>query len=313
MKILVDISNLLFASYIGTFSSSKNVGIPSESKKMMCKEYVISRINNYVNRFQVKNEQIIIAWDSKSWREEVFPLYKFKRKEHRKDEDFENMMKFFNEFKKEINEMLPWRNISVARAEGDDIIGVLTRYFQSKDETVIILSRDKDFLQLINDDTKLLDPFSGKLKFGFVLYKDKEDKDVLWEVTDKRMAKQFLLFQIISGDSTDGIPSIIQSDDHFIKTNKDKSRFGTKTILKKFFSENETENIENLRKFHHEYKPNFDRNARLIDLNYTPKDIRENIIEEFNKPLVEKDFSILENWCIENSLHSLLENLRRNK
>jgi len=312
LKILVDISNLLFASYIGTFSSGKNVGIPNDSKINMCKEYVLSRINNYVTRFDVKNHEVIIAWDSKSWREEAFPLYKFKRKEGRKDETFKDMMTFFYEFKHEIIELMPWKNVSVARAEGDDIIGTLTRLFQKKDETVIILSRDKDFLQLINDDTKLLDPFSGKLKFGFTLFKDKDGKEVTWEVTDKTMARRFLLFQIISGDSTDGIPSIIQADNHFIDKGK-SSRFGTKTILKTFFSDDETQNIENLKKYHHQYKEHFDRNAKLIDLNYTPKEIKEEIVSKYWEPLPLQDFDKVEKWCVENGFHSLLENLRRNK
>lgn len=314
VKILVDVSNLLFASYLGTNHSKKNIGIPDDSKHLMIKEYILDKINSYVTRFQVKNDDVTLAWDSGSWRKEVFPLYKFKRQEKKDEAEYQKMMHFFNEFKKDVDEYFDWRSVAVRKAEGDDIIGTLTRLFQENDETVLILSRDKDFLQLINDNTKLIDPFSGKLKDTFVISENKNTGEKIeWEVTNKNEARKFSLFHTILGDATDGIPSVICDDDHYANPSKKKTRFGVKTILKTFFSDNQKENIENLRKYHNDYKNNFDRNHRLISLDNTPPNIKKEIIDTWKNAKKVVAVEKLEEWCLKNNLHSLLNNLMRNK
>ena len=304
-KIIVDISNLLHASYIGTFMSSKNNSIPDDIKAMTVKEYVLRKILIQIKRFDVSKEDVILAMDFGSWRKDHFPHYKHKRRASQDDDFRRKMIDFFNDFESEILANLPWKTIKIGGVEGDDIIGVLTRRFQEEGATTFILSRDHDFLQLVDENTKIIDPFNGNLIACYNFYKEKDGTHFSWDVDNKKDAKKFLLFHILLGDPGDGIPSVVLDDDHYTSSKKGK-RFGVKTILNTFFSDNEEKNVTNLKKCHHENQKNFYRNMLLIDLNNIPFSIRDKINSTYNEEM-SYDFQAFENWCASNNLYDILK------
>ena len=309
IHILVDISNLLFGTYQAVTRSDRNVGLPPASKIELCKEYTLSKIASYITKTQVPNENVTIAWDCGSWRKKDFPYYKAKRAEGRKD-DYQDMIEFFNEFREEIVNNFPWKNVFIRGCEGDDIIGTLTRYHQKNGDGVLIFSKDKDFLQLINHNTKLVDPFNSSVKDEFVINKKKE---LVWKIDTVDEARRFTLFHIILGDKDDGIPSVIYDDDYLVNPAKLSKRFGVMSVMKTFFSDDEDMNIENIRKYHHNFKENFQRNAKLIDLNFIPKEVKQEIMDDWITLKVQDDFKVTEEWCNEKNFFDLLRTMNSNR
>ena len=93
---------------------------------------------------------IIICCDSRHyWRREVFPNYKSQRKQAREESshDWDNIFTIFNQVRDELKEHMPYRVIRrVWMQRTDDIIAVLVK--NHPDEKMLILSGDKDFIQL---------------------------------------------------------------------------------------------------------------------------------------------------------------------
>lgn len=308
MRLIVDTSNLLFGVYMSVVHSPKNAMLPQSTRSLMTKEYIIQKIIRTASNMNIRNHEITLALDCGSWRKDFFPYYKHKRKESRDDSTYPEMIEWFKGFENEILTMLPWKVIRVPNTEADDVIGVLAPILSKKD-TVVILSKDKDFLQLVNCSIKIVDPFTGEMKCKYKLYKDKEGDDVFMNVTNEDEARRFTLFHVLLGDSSDGIPNAITPDDHYVTKQRAKP-FGVKTILKNYFGDDPNQNSENLKKLHHEHKDKIERNMKLIDLKFIPKDIRQKIINEYNKP-TEKDVEAFETWCNENNLFNLLNQFKR--
>ena len=76
--------------------------------------------------------EIIMAIDAKnSWRYDIYPHYKSKRKEFKEDSkvDFEKFYPVFDEFIKDIKKYFTsFKVIQIDRVEGDDIIAILSKH-----------------------------------------------------------------------------------------------------------------------------------------------------------------------------------------
>lgn len=102
---------------------------------------------------------------------------------------------------------LPVNILSLDNVEADDTIAFCTHFF--KDEIVNIMSADKDFLQLVDNDVKVWSPSKKKL-YGC--------DEVLSEY--KIHPYNFAIYRAIDGDKSDNIPGI--------------QGCGIKTIIKAF-------------------------------------------------------------------------------
>ena len=92
---------------------------------------------------------------------------------------------------------MPYKHIEVHGAEADDIIATLVR--QYPDEKVMIVSGDKDFIQLHKYDN--VDQYS------YVTRKEVSDPN----------PRLYLQTQILKGDSIDGVPNVLSSDNTFVE------------------------------------------------------------------------------------------------
>lgn len=140
-----------------------------------------------------KPDMIAVAMDSKgkSFRADIYPEYKAHRKPM--PEDLPSQIE-------RITKILDAMNITVIkmdRLEADDIIGTLTKKAEKKDCEVLICSKDKDFMQLINDDVKMFDIKNGSC-FG--------EK----EMADKMGIKpnQMIDLLALQGDAADNVPGV---------------------------------------------------------------------------------------------------------
>lgn len=239
----------------------------------------------YINsKFRRKYGEPIIAIDSNkgSWRKQIFPYYKAHRKEDRKKSsiDWGELLRQINTIKNEIIEVFPYKVIEIDHAEADDIIGVLTRESININQEVMIVSGDKDFIQLqVNTD--------------------------LVQQWDKRMdrylshenPKKFLFEHVLKGDSGDGIPNILSPADAIV--NKIRQKPMTQKRLDEFWDD-KSQLKDNSR---------FKDNLRIIDLSFTPKQMQEDILSLYHQ-YVPNDRSKLKHYFIEKKMRKLYENIQ---
>lgn len=143
------------------------------------------------------------------WRRDFYPEYKIQRdmKDTSKDKfNINRMFRYAYEMiLPAICEEYGATKLSSNCAEGDDVIAVLTKYFleNTKDE-VIIVSCDKDMVQLCSDRVVLITADGTIREPQQELEKAVKQKFDLNSIS----ASDFLLFKILIGDSADNIPNV---------------------------------------------------------------------------------------------------------
>ena len=273
--ILVDLNQVLLAGLMAQIANHK--GKLDES---LVRHMILNIIRNHVKNFKAEYGEVVLCCDNrKYWRKEYFPFYKAGRKKSREKSnlDWHMIFEMLAKFKVELKENFPYKVIDVEGAEADDIIGTLAPR-QSAHEKVLILSSDGDFLQLQNyANVKQYNPSQKKYVIS---------KEPILELKEK----------IIRGDKGDGIPNVLSSSDCFVRDLRQTPI--TQKVLDKLMSENYLDQNESI-------KANFIRNSTLIDLSFTPKEIREKIINTYEetKPAKGK----LLNYFIEHKLKNLME------
>jgi len=242
------------------------------------------RMHNAKNR-QVYGE-MVIACDSSSWRKEVFPEYKASRKKKREASsvDWNKFFTMANIVRDEIKENFPYPVITVDRAEADDIIGTLVSDSQEfgRNEETLIVSADKDFLQL--------------QKFANV----KQYSPVQKKFLKTYYPHRHLFEHICKGDSSDGVPNVLSSDNTFTEELRQ-----TPLRIKKI--DEWWDNRNNLKdSMDSDVWRNFQRNDWMINLDKTPNDIQENIRNQLQEQGSKKNNKIL-NYLITNRCALLVE------
>ncbi|WJG70931.1 DNA polymerase I [Spiroplasma ixodetis] len=232
--LIIDGNNLLFKAYYATAYQGVNLhslqGIPTNAVYAfirMLTKYLKS--NNYASVF--------VAFDAgrKTFRHETLATYKGKRSETPVEliEQF-NLVKIFLDLAQ-----IPWGQIN--NYEADDIIGSIVKNKVASNYQIDIMSSDKDLLQLLDNNIKILNPQKGMSDLKVITISTfKSEYELLpYQVTDLKG---------LMGDSSDNLPGI--------------KGIGQKTaisLLKEYDTlENIIENVEQL-------KPNV---SKLIKLNF---------------------------------------------
>ena len=231
--------------------------------------------------------QVVICADGmNTWRKDFFPEYKAHRRKNRdeSDQDWNEIFRILHTVRDEIRDYLPYKVIHMEGVEADDIIGTLVMQTQEfgMDEPVMIISSDKDFIQLQKyKNVKQWSPIQKKF------------------VTDKN-PRTYLFNHIMRGDSGDGVPNVLSADDTFISENH-------QTPLRQTRIDNWLENADNLREHMDEdtYR-NYQRNKKLIDLTDIPDPIQESIINNFNGQSKTPNMKVL-NYIIKKRCNHLIE------
>ena len=231
---------------------------------------------------------MVLCYDSKHyWRKDYFPFYKQNRKKDREksNHDWNAIFEVLNKIRDEIRDNFPYIVMEVSGAEADDIISALCKYSsETSDEKVLILSGDKDFIQL--------------KKFSTVSQYNPLQKHFVKDVDPI----EYIAEHIIKGDRSDGIPNFLSSDDTFV-TNKRQRPISKKNLEKWIYSSpsvfcNTQEKLDN-----------YERNKTLIDLECMPVTLRQEIVDKF-KVLNSNDKTKLSiYYFVKNELTSLMNNL----
>jgi len=274
--ILVDISQLFVAS---TFMSMKKEETEVDIKKL--RYMILNSLRMYRKKYANEFGELVICCDgSLSWRKEIFPNYKAGRKTGRESDnrDWTQIFGCFDQLKKELKENFPYRLIQVDSAEADDIIGTLVIERRGSTSKVMIISSDKDFIQLQRyHDVFQFSPVKKKLLNGV----DSEE---------------YLREHILRGDKSDGIPNVL-SDDNCIVSGIRQVPLTQKLL----------ESWKHI-PIPEEHKKRVERNTALVDLRYTPFHLQEKILDQYSKEPVGSR-NILPAYLTEHNLETLIKNI----
>ena len=174
-------------------------------------------------------------------------------------------------------------------AEADDIIAVLVK--ERADIMNMIISSDKDFIQLHSDNVEQYSPVTKKIVNG------KEPVAYLRE-------------HILRGDRSDGIPNVLSPDDTFTASKRQKPiRKSVVVDVLEGLERFEPTLLHNVARCAKDtWIRNWQRNETLIDLSKIPDEVLINIVEEYDSVLVAKR-SELFNYFVENKLTDLIDRL----
>ena len=150
-----------------------------------------------------KPDHVIAAIDSKQrqlFRKDRFPAYKANRKKNMREEikDWDFQKKQLKKF----HELFCIPMVEVPGYEADDVIASLATQYSKDGYQVFILSKDKDFVQLINKNTKLVILGKHDQADSFEVIGHKDDLANVFGVDPKKAD----FYQCLVGDSCDNIP-----------------------------------------------------------------------------------------------------------
>ena len=248
----------------------------------MVRHMILNSIRMYRKEHHNEYGEVVLTWDSKhSWRRDYFPEYKASRRKGREesDLDWDDIFGTLNKIRNEIKENFPYKYLEVFGAEADDIIGFLCE--ENRDEKIMIISGDKDFIQLQKyPNVKQWSPITKKDVNGF-------------------NPTTYLKEHILRGDTSDGVPNVLSPDNTFIDGLRQRplSRKKIQSWLLGGGSD-----------WNDEVKRNFQRNSTLIDLSRTPEELNNQIRLEYNNA-PHGDRSKLLNYFMQNKLKELTENI----
>lgn len=261
-----------------------------ELSEGMIRHMVLNSLRSYRSKFFTKYGELVICCDDKDyWRKKIFPQYKASRKKDRDSSplDWNVIFGVLNAVRDEIRENMPYKVIRVPHAEADDVIATLCHQFgkyQSEEHGVpiLIVSGDKDFVQL-------------QKYWNVDIYNPIMKKDVR---TDN--PERFLREHIMLGDRGDGVPNFLSDDDTFVEGKRQKP------ISRKKL--NEWATLEPQQFCTEEMMRGYMRNKVLVDLNEVPQDIRDQVMEQFNKEPNPRSKIIP--YFMEKKLSKLMENVQ---
>lgn len=240
---------------IATLFSQKGV----ESNEELMRHMILNSLRSFNVKYKAKYGNMVIACDQSSWRRNYFPQYKASRRDSRSkdDKDWNFIFNTISKIRDEIDQNLPWKVVNVSGCEADDIIGTLCEETQEfgKNEPIMIISGDKDFLQL--------QKYSNVAQFSPLTKKELKEKD----------PHNFLFEHICRGDSSDGVPNILSPDNTFVDSLRQTPITQKKLSL---WKDNDLKSVLDSESYR-----NFQRNQKLIDLTETPKELKQKILNTF--------------------------------
>ena len=280
IMIIIDLSQIMVSNLM-TQIDNKTVTVEEDLLRHM----ILNCLRTYVKRFKSEYGDVIIACDSrKYWRKDIFPYYKANRKKNRESMglDWNSIFTSFNKIKGELKTYFPYRCIEIEGAEADDIIGTLVETYANTGEKFLIVSGDKDFIQLqVHMNVKQYDPIKKKFL---------ESND----------PAKYMKEHIMRGDTGDGVPNFLSPDDCIVLGKRQTS------VMKKkldFWVTKEPEEFCDSNMLR-----NYCRNKQLVDLSMTPVPIKEKIVEDYNSQS-DKPRNMLMTYFIEMKLKNLLETI----
>ena len=279
--IIVDLSQVMISNLMMQLGNHTNTEIEEDLLRHM----ILNSIRSYNMKFKDEYGEMIIACDDrKFWRRDIFPYYKANRKKSREKSEL-NWPQIFDALHKirdELKVFFQYRVVQVDGAEADDVIGALVMKYGDTHEKILVLSGDKDFVQLQRyNNVKQYDPVQKK-------FRTTNDPD------------RFIKEHIMRGDTGDGIPNFLSSDNCLVVGERQKPVASKKLDVWVNQKPEEFCDERMLRGYR--------RNQQLVDLTFIPQNIQDDILVEYEAQ-GGKDRKNLFNYFIEKKLKNLIESI----
>jgi 5'-3' exonuclease len=278
MAILVDMNQISVASVMMHLHMTKQTA-PDED---MVRHMILNSLRMYRMRFCDEYGELVLCYDSKHyWRRDYYPEYKHSRKKGREKStnDWDAIFEVLNAIKAELKEFFPYKFLEVYGAEADDIIAALAGELEFDNGKTLILSGDKDFIQLQKfRNVTQYSPITKKFVNGV-------DPEI------------YLSEHVLKGDSSDGVPNVLSPDNTFVDGIRQKP------LSKKKIAAMIDGDFPN-----DEVKRNYQRNKKLIDLKESPPELYIDILKEYQEA-PDGDRSKLLNYFTQKRLRNLVESI----
>ena len=199
MKLIVDGNNVAYRS-----DAVLNLSI--DTMRVSAIYGTLTTLRHLLNRFEP--DELLVAWDGgrSPFRTTAYPEYKAHR-----DVDDELVVAqkkmLFEQIvcTKEILSLLPVSQVEIPETEADDVIAALSLL---SGEDVIIVSNDRDFIQLVSDTVSLYFPTEKVLLTADALKNDPELVSRIKKDYSGLTPRQVLQVKMMVGDKSDNITGI---------------------------------------------------------------------------------------------------------
>ena len=196
-----------------------------EDEKFITEDYIffamhliLQELYSTYQEHKNKFGTMVLCLDNASggyWRKDVYPRYKSKRKNIKEVSPikWDEVYVYINSLLDAIKEYLPWKVLSIKRAEADDIMLALARHYNSQ-EFILIQSPDKDMIQAQKNANSKVFQYSSLTK-KWLAPENKHDDMEDW-----------LLEHVCLGDSCDEVPRIVDEtvfSENFLKYLKENN------------------------------------------------------------------------------------------
>ena len=279
MPILVDFNQV----FISNIMKQPNLHVYGLQEDLI-RHMVLNSLRSYRTKFSNEYGELDLCFDNRRyWRKDAFEFYKANRKKSREESgaDWSGIFQLMSTLKSELIKYFPYRVLEVEGAEADDLIGAICNHF-GDGESILILSGDKDFLQL--------------QKYSKVKQYNPVAKDYVITGDPSKTKKE----HIMRGDRGDGIPNFLTKDNVFVNGGRQKPL--SKLKLEQW-SKLDPEDFCDYTMLY-----GYKRNQQLVDFDFIPINIQKEVINtyinyEFN------DRSQLMGYFMENKLKDLMESI----
>ena len=183
---IIDGSSYIYRAYHAIAPLSNSKGLPTHA--------VLGFINMVKRLIREKNPKyLLIAFDSRGpvFRHKLYDQYKANRPPMA--EDLSVQIPFIKRFVAASNIMM----LEEQDVEADDIIASVVKRFTAFGHKIVVVSGDKDLLQLVSDDVVMWDPMKDKVM----------DPEAIIQKYGVRPGQLLDLFALI-GDSSDNVPGV---------------------------------------------------------------------------------------------------------
>lgn len=259
-----------------------------EVNESILRHMTLKSIKTIYGTFKPTHGKLIIACDGNMvWRKDYFPYYKANRKKARDESPLDWKMIFdsLHKIRDEIQQFLPYTTIIEPKAEADDIIGALVANRENDMEKVMIVSGDKDFIQLQR--------YHNVKQWDHVRKRWLTDNDPAAHLKEK----------LIRGDSGDGVPNFLSPGDSFVASKRQKSI--TKDNFAYWMANPPEAFLDS-----DEKRDNWKRNETLMDLSKTPPDVVASIMDKYRAGPRNADMALVREYFIQSGLKELMESIQ---
>lgn len=307
LRLILDANNLAYRGNVTnklTTKQGEQVGAIYGTLQMI-QSYLKPTSGRFTNRIYKALEQegihgkvftrVIACWDhgKSQYRKELYPEYKAQREKKRREkteEEKEDYMEFIRQMN-ELHDFLPNLGVISLKSKGweaDDLIYVATT--QNTEDITVIVTTDRDMLQLVDEKVFVWSPFKEKLitPANFV-----QETGVSKE--------SYLDFRALVGDSSDNIKGVPGIGEKTAKSlilrygNMDGILKGQTELRKSVRTARIFENLDVI-----------DRNKMLMDLEKAPTDEIEPYVKTALSMNVSVNDKVVKNFFISKQFISLL-------